>query len=167
MALVIFYNRNSTEIKLWSWAMVHLIACDALPSQEGALKCDHFWFIHVVSYRFNPIRNQLETVLNFWLVKVCMKECELIKGGHTFELLPVIGQCFEIKLLVSVKLYALFFPFFFILNKNSIGSLRGRLLGKGIERRDRVYTAPTEMIANSCGRRRPQRPKNANEVYES
>ena len=41
-----------------------------------------------------------------------MEECEVIKGGHTFELLAVSGQCFEIKLLVSVKLYALFFPFF-------------------------------------------------------
>ena len=31
----------------------------------------------------------LETVLDFWLVNVCMKECELIKGGHTFGLLAV------------------------------------------------------------------------------
>ena len=31
-------------------------------------------------------RNPLETVLDFLLVIVCMKECELIKGGHTFGL---------------------------------------------------------------------------------
>ena len=47
--------------------------------QQGAQKCDHFWFIHVLSYRFNPIKSQLETVLDFWLVIVCMNECESIK----------------------------------------------------------------------------------------
>ena len=93
--------------------MVPLIACDSLPLQQGAQKGDRFWFIHVVSYRFNTIRSQLETVLDFWLVNVCMKECELIKGGHTFELLAVSSEFFEIKLLVSVKLHALP-PFFFI-----------------------------------------------------
>ena len=36
-----------------------------------------FWFIHILSYRFNPTRSLLETVLDFWLVNVCMKECEL------------------------------------------------------------------------------------------
>ena len=56
----------------------------------GAKKCDRFWFIHILSYRFNPIRSQLETVLDFWLVNVYMKECELIKGGHTFGLLAEI-----------------------------------------------------------------------------
>ena len=75
--------------------MVPLIACDSLPLQLGAQKWDQFWFIPIVSYRFNPIRNQLETVLDFWLVNVCMEECEVIKGGHTFELLAVSGQCFE------------------------------------------------------------------------
>ena len=149
--------------------MVPLIICDSLPLQQGAQKWDRFWFIYVVSYRFNTIRSQLETVLNFWLVKVCMEECELIKGGHTFELFAVSSQCFEIKLLVSVKLYPLFFPFFFYLEwkQQQFGSLRGRLLGKGIERGDRVYTAPTEMIADSWWRRRPQRPKNVNKVYEA
>ena len=93
--------------------MVPLIACDSLPLQQGAQKWDRFWFIHVISYRFNTIRSQLETVLDFWLVNVCMKECELIKGGHTFELLAVSSEFFEIKLLVSVKLHALP-PFFFI-----------------------------------------------------
>ena len=93
--------------------MVPLIACDSLLLQQGAQKWDRFWFIHVVSYRFNTIRSQLETVLDFWLVNVCMKECELIKGGHTFELLAVSSEFFEIKLLVSVKLHALP-PFFFI-----------------------------------------------------
>ena len=93
--------------------MVPLIASDSLPLQQGAQKWDRFWFIHVVSYRFNTIRSQLETVLDFWLVNVCMKECELIKGGHTFELLAVSSEFFEIKLLVSVKLHALP-PFFFI-----------------------------------------------------
>ena len=52
--------------------------------QQGAQKCDRFWLIHILSYRFNPIRSQLETVLNLRLVNICMKECELIKGGHTF-----------------------------------------------------------------------------------
>ena len=64
--------------------------------QQGAQKCDRFLFIHILSYKFNPIRSQLETVLDFWLVNVCMKECELIKEGHTFGLLAVrwrdIGQ---------------------------------------------------------------------------
>ena len=57
--------------------------------QQGAQKCDRFWFIHILSYRFYPIRSQLETVLDFCLVNVCIKECELIKGGHTFGLLAV------------------------------------------------------------------------------
>ena len=39
--------------------------------------CDRFWFIHIL-YISNPIKSQLETVLDFWLVTVCMKECELI-----------------------------------------------------------------------------------------
>ena len=93
--------------------MVPLIACDSLLLQQGAQKWDRFWFIHVVSYIFNTIRSQLETVLDFWLVNVCMKECELIKGGHTFELLAVSSEFFEIKLLVSVKLHALP-PFFYL-----------------------------------------------------
>ena len=62
--------------------------------RQGAQKCHCFWFIHILSYRFNPIRSQLETVLNFWLVNVCMKKCELIKGGHTFGLLAV--TCYSI-----------------------------------------------------------------------
>ena len=57
--------------------------------QQRAQKCDRFWFVHILSYRFNPIRSQLETVLDFWLVNVCMKECELIKCDHTFGL-PVV-----------------------------------------------------------------------------
>ena len=72
----------------WKWLLIitetHL--------QQGAQKCDSFWFIHILSYRFNPIRSQLETVLNFWLVNVCMKECELIEGGHTFGLLAVTAK---------------------------------------------------------------------------
>ena len=43
--------------------------------QQGAQKCHHFWFIQILSCRFHPIRSQLETVLDFWLVNVCMKEC--------------------------------------------------------------------------------------------
>ena len=46
-------------------------------------------FSHILSHRFNPIRSQLETVLGFRLVNVCRKECELIKGGHTFRLLAL------------------------------------------------------------------------------
>ena len=53
--------------------------------------CDRFWFIHILSYRFNPIRGQLDTVLRFWLINVYMKECELIKGGHTFGVLAIKG----------------------------------------------------------------------------
>ena len=41
--------------------------------------CDRFWFIHIFSYS-NPIKSQLKTVLDFWLVNVCMKEFELILG---------------------------------------------------------------------------------------
>ena len=26
--------------------------------QQGAQKCDRFWFMHILSYRFNPIRSQ-------------------------------------------------------------------------------------------------------------
>ena len=44
------------------------------------------------TFIFNPIRSQLETVLDVLLVNVCMKECELIKGGHTFGLLAVIDR---------------------------------------------------------------------------
>ena len=75
--------------------------------QQGAQKCDHFWFIHILSYRFNPIRSQLETVLHIWLVNVCMKECELIKGGRTIGLLAVskisnsIKQHFVVKVWLS------------------------------------------------------------------
>ena len=49
------------------------------PLQQWAQKGDRFWFTHILSYRFNPIRSQLETVLDFWLVNVWMKACELIK----------------------------------------------------------------------------------------
>ena len=38
-------------------------------------KCDCFLFTHILLYKFNPIRNQLETVLDFWLDDVFMKEC--------------------------------------------------------------------------------------------
>ena len=75
--------------------------------QQGAQKCDHFWFIHILSYRFNPIRSQLETVLHIWLVNVCMKECELNKGGRTIGLLAVskisnsIKQHFVVKVWLS------------------------------------------------------------------
>ena len=64
-------------------------SCKSL--QQGAQKCDRFWFIHILLCRFNPIRIHLETVLNFWLVNVCVKECELIKGDHTFKLLAVMN----------------------------------------------------------------------------
>ena len=72
--------------------------------QQGAQKCDHFWFIHILSYRFNPIRSQLGTVLHIWLVNVCMKECE---GGRTIGLLAVskisnsIKQHFVVKVWLS------------------------------------------------------------------
>ena len=41
-------------------------------------------FVFILSCRFNPIRSQLETVLDFQLVDVCVKECELIKGRLHF-----------------------------------------------------------------------------------
>ena len=46
-------------------------------------------YSHSFVHWFNPIRSQLETVLDLSLVNVCMKECELSKGGHTFGLLAV------------------------------------------------------------------------------
>lgn len=46
---------------------------------QGLLMCDRFWFLHILSYS-NPIKSQLKTVLDFWLVTVCMKEFELILG---------------------------------------------------------------------------------------
>ena len=52
--------------------------------QQEAHKCDRFSFIHILLYSFNPIRGQLETDLDVWLVNVCMKGSELIKGSHTF-----------------------------------------------------------------------------------
>ena len=57
--------------------------------QQGVQKCDSFWFIHILSCRFNPIRSQLETFLNFWLVNFGMTECEFITGDHAFMLLAV------------------------------------------------------------------------------
>ena len=57
--------------------------------QQGVQKCDGFWFIHILSCRFNPIRSQLETFLNFWLVNFGMTECEFITGDHAFMLLAV------------------------------------------------------------------------------
>ena len=57
---------------------------------QGTQKCDRFWFIHILSNRFNPIRSQPKTDLESWFVNVYMKECELIKGGRTFGLLAVI-----------------------------------------------------------------------------
>ena len=73
--------------------------------QHWAQKCDHFWFIHILSYRFNPIRSQLETVLHIWLVNVCMKECELIKGGSTIGLLAVSKISNSIKQHFVVKVW--------------------------------------------------------------
>ena len=58
-------------------------------SQQGGQKFDRFWFIHILLCRFNPIRSQLETVLDFWLVNVWTEECQLIKGRHTFGLLAI------------------------------------------------------------------------------
>ena len=75
--------------------------------QQGAQKCDRFWFLHILSYRFNPIRSQLETVLDFWLHNVCMEECELIKENRTIGLLAVsiisnsIKQHFIVKVWLS------------------------------------------------------------------
>ena len=63
------------------------------------------WFIHILSYRFNPIRSQLETVLHIWLVNVCMKECELIKGGCTIGLLAVSKISNSVKQHFVVKVW--------------------------------------------------------------
>ena len=59
---------------------------------------DRFWFIHILLCRFNPIKSQLETVLDFWLVNFCMKECELIKGGHTSGFVAVNDFMMWIKI---------------------------------------------------------------------
>ena len=47
----------------------------------------------MTAFDFNPIRSLVETVLDFWLANVCMKECELIKGGHTFWFLAENQLC--------------------------------------------------------------------------
>ena len=90
-----------------------------------------FWFIHILSYRFNPIRSQLETVLDFWLVNVCMKECELIKGGHTFGLLAVMpnqkNRLWGLKQW-SLKVNALIF--YQILSTNSLKKTCGDQSGE-------------------------------------
>lgn len=52
---------------------------------QGLLMCDRFWFLHILSYS-NPIKSQLKTVLDFWLVTVCMKEFELILGVEMMTL---------------------------------------------------------------------------------
>ena len=59
----------STVVCVWWWEGTNL-----LPSPQyitvRCQRCDRFCFIHI------PMRSQLETVLDFWLVDVCMKECE-------------------------------------------------------------------------------------------
>ena len=84
---------NPTSRTLLMWVNLAL--------QQGAQKCDGFWFIHILSYKFNPIRSQLETVLGLWLVDVCMKECELIKIGHTFGLLALKTVHYLINIFVN------------------------------------------------------------------
>ena len=76
--------------------------------QQGAQQCDHFWFMHILSYRFNPIRSQLETVLDFWLVNVYMEEYELINGNRTIGLLAVSIICNSIKQHFIVKVWLSF-----------------------------------------------------------
>ena len=44
------------------------------------------------SCRFNPIRSQMENVLDFRLVNVCMKESELINGSYALRLLRITGE---------------------------------------------------------------------------
>ena len=39
--------------------------------------------------RAYDLRSQLETVLDIWLVNVCIKEYGLFKAGHTFGVLAV------------------------------------------------------------------------------
>ena len=45
--------------------------------------------IYSLSFVQIESRSHLETVLDFRLVNVCMKECELIKRGHTLGFLAV------------------------------------------------------------------------------
>ena len=73
--VIITYTRTATK----------MISYGKEPKSVTAF--DLFTFFRIL--RFHPIRSQLETVLDLWLVNVCMKECELIKGGHTFGLLAV------------------------------------------------------------------------------
>ena len=68
---------------------IHVKQGKEVALQQGAQTCDFIWFICILSCRFNPMGSQLETVLNFWLINVWMKVCELIKGGLTFGLLAV------------------------------------------------------------------------------
>ena len=96
----------------WFWQTLDIVACksESLKTWHSSQKI-HGFYLHQSAdtkmskfmitnifrsklaawhYRhhgkFNPIRSQLETVLDFWLVNVCMEECELIKSGHTFGL---------------------------------------------------------------------------------
>ena len=68
--------------KSFGWQQTEKVTYSKEPKSVNA-----FIIILFTSCRFSPIRSQLETVLHFWLVNVCMKECGLIKGGHTFRLL--------------------------------------------------------------------------------
>ena len=72
--------------------------------QQRAQKFGRFLFVHILSHRFNPIRSQLETVLDFWLVYVGVKEYELM-WGHIFGLLAVTT-------LPHRKLFSKFWPIF-------------------------------------------------------
>ena len=76
--------------------------------QQRAQKFGRFLFVHILSHRFHPIRSQLETVLDFWLVYVGVKECELM-WGHIFGLLAVTTLPHR-KL--SSKFWPIFRPFF-------------------------------------------------------
>ena len=84
-------------------------------------------FSHILSHRFNPIRSQLETVLGFWLVNVCMKECELIKGGHTFRLLA--PKCLINYATLRSYIFAIFLQSPFNLKTISSGADKGLQTG--------------------------------------
>ena len=65
-----------------SWDFARFFLTVALTARN--LKCDSFWFIHILSYRFSPIRSQLETVLGFWLVNVLHERMYIFSGRQKY-----------------------------------------------------------------------------------
>ena len=89
-------NSHSKNSSLLACVTPGLDAANFSPWPELTARSPKVWQLLIYSHyfvqRFNPIRSQLENVLDFWLVNVFMKECELIKAGHSFGLLAVTSS---------------------------------------------------------------------------